>query len=529
MELIELLDVLAARGVQVWAEGDRLRCRAPQGALTADVRAALEANKPAMLASLRVMSGEIASPIVRVDRSGPLPLSFAQQRLWFLSQLEPESAAYNIPTAVQISGRLDVAALARAADTIAERHEVLRTTFADDRGQPVPVIHEASPAVIARVDLSGLPADEQQEQLRVHMTQQTRERIDLARGPLVRLALVRLADDEHVLLFTIHHIASDGWSSRVFLQELAALYGAFAAGQPSPLPELPIQYVDFAQWQRQWLTGDVLERQLGYWRRQLSGLPTLDLPFDHPRGPLQTFAGRSMSAPLPADLSTALRGLCRDQGVTPFMLLLAAFNVLVYQYTGQRDVAIGSPAMNRARPEAEPLIGFFVNTVVLRARLDGQMSFRELLAQVRETSLEAYAHQEMPFEQLVAEIQPRRDLSRHALFQIVFVFQDNPVERQEIAGLTLRQLEIESSHVKFDLVVNVWSTQDVFVVWWEYNSDLFENATIVQMAEDFEALLHGIVARPDSRLDEVSILSLRERTALAADVRVRELEGDFAL
>jgi len=236
-----------------------------------------------------------------------------------------------------------------------------------------------------------------------------------------------------------------------------------------------------------------------------------------------------MSAPLSADLSAAIRRMCRDQGVTPFMLLLAAFDVLVYQYTDQRDIAIGSPAMNRARPEAEPLIGFFVNTVVLRCRLDGQMSFRELLAQVRETSLEAHAHQEMPFEQLVAEIQPRRDLSRHPLFQVVFVFQDNPVERQEIAGLTLRQLEVESSHVKFDLVVNVWSTQDVFVGWWEYNSDLFETATIVQMSEDFAALLHGIVAHPDSRLDELSILSLGERTALAADVRVRELEGDFAL
>jgi hypothetical protein len=529
MQLIELLDVLAARGVQLSAEGDRLRCRAPQGALTADIRAALEANKPAILASLRAAAGETSSPIARVDRSGPLPLSFAQQRLWFLSQLEPESAAYNIPTAVQISGRLNVEALARAGDTIMQRHEVLRTTFADDRGQPVPVIHDPSPALIRRVDLRGLPTEAQEEQLRVHLVRQNRERIDLERGPLVRLTLVQLADEEHVLLFTIHHIASDGWSSRVFLNELSVLYEAFTAGRPSPLPELPIQYVDFAQWQRRWLTGSVLDRQLAYWRRQLTGVPSLDLPFDHPRGPLQTFAGRSMTSPLPADLSDELRALCRRESVTPFMLLLAAFNVLVYQYTGQRDLAIGSPAINRPRPEAEPLIGFFVNTVVLRSRLDGEMSFRELLAQVRQTSLDAYAHQEMPFEQLVAEIQPRRDLSRHTLFQVVFVFQDNPVERQEIAGLTLRQLEVESSHVKFDLVVNVWSTQDLFVVWWEYNSDLFESATIVQMSEDFTALLHGIVARPDSRLDQLSILSTRERTALAADVRVRELEGDFAL
>jgi aspartate racemase len=530
VELIELLDTLAQRGVQLSADGERLRCRAPQGALTPEIRAALEAHKPAILASLRTSGqGAALPPLVRVDRASRLPLSFAQQRLWFLAELEPESAAYNIPAAVEMSGPLDVAALRRAAEAIVQRHEVLRTTFANERGEPVPVIHPSMPVDLVRIDLRGLDPVRQQDRLRFQMSEQTRRPIDIVEGPLLRLALVQMSEEAHVLLFTIHHIASDGWSSRVFLHELARLYEAFTAGRPSPLAELTIQYVDFARWQRAWLSGDVLERQLAYWRRQLSGLAPLDLPFDRPRGPVQTFAGRSVSFTLPADLSADLKATSRELGVTLFMLLLAAFKSLVYLYTDQRDIAVGSPSLNRVRPEVEPLIGFFVNTVVLRTRLEGTMTFRELVARVRETTLEAFAHQDVPFEQLVAEIQPRRDLSRHALFQVVFVLQDNPVERQEIAGLTLRQLEVESTHVKFDLVVNVWPAQDALVVWWEYNSDLFEASTIGQMSADFEALLRDIVRHSDSRLDDLTILTPHERAALAADVRVRELDRDFAL
>ncbi len=310
------------------------------------------------------------------------------------------------------------------------------------------------------------------------------------------MSLVRLGADEHVLLFTIHHLASDGWSSRVFMRELAALYDAFARGQGSPLAELPIQYADFAAWQREWLRGDVLERQLAYWRTRLERLPALELPTDRPRPPVQTFDGASAQFTLPRDLGERLKALARQEGATLFQLLLAGFATLVHHVSGADDLPIGSPVVNRGRRELEELIGFFVNTVILRVDLTGRPAFRELLRRVREVTLDAYAHQDLPFEQLVAELQPERDLSRHALFQTVFVLQDNPVERQEVRGLTLRQLDIESWHVKFDLVVNMWDSQDGLVVWWEYNSGLFDRQSIQELFERFARLLDAITARP---------------------------------
>jgi hypothetical protein len=527
--LIELLDNLGVLGVQLWAEGDRLRLRAPAGALTSELRAALDAHKPALLAQLQSSIDEDRrTPIVPAPSSGARPLSFAQQRLWFLSQLEPDSAAYNIPAAIRIGGAFDRAVLARAINEIVRRHEVLRTTFHDRDGEAMATIHDAMTIDVPLVELGDHDAAAQQAELRRIGAAQTRAPFDLSRGPLLRLTLVRLGADDHVLLFTVHHLVSDGWSSRVFMREVAVLYEAFAHGRPSPLPDLPIQYGDFAAWQRQWLRGDTLDRQLAYWRAQLDRAPVLELPTDRPRPAVQTFDGASIQFTLPRELGDRLHGLAREEGVTRFQLLLSAFAALLHQITGAEDVLIGSPVANRNRRELEDLIGFFVNTVILRVNLSGRPTFRELLRRVRQTTLEAYAHQDLPFEQLVAALQPKRDLSRHALFQVVFVLQDNPVERQDVPGLTLRQLDTDSYHVKFDLVVNAWDGQDGLTVWWEYNSTLFDRDTIAALFDRYVRLLSGVVDRPSAAVDELEILSAGELAQLAADPSVPALDGEFA-
>jgi non-ribosomal peptide synthetase component F len=291
---------------------------------------------------------------------------------------------------------------------------------------------------------------------------------------------------------------------------------------------LPIQYADFAVWQREWLRGAVLERQLAYWRSRLDRLPTLALPTDRPRPPRQTFDGASITFPLPPALGPDLKQLARDEGVTLFQLLLAAFAALLFHVTGGEDIPIGSPVANRSRRELEGLIGLFVNAIVFRVDLSGRPTFRELVGRVRSLTLDAYAHQDLPFEQLVAEVQPHRDLSRHSLFQVVFVLQDNPVERQEVRGLTLKQLENESWHVKFDLVVNMWESEDGLVAWWEYNSGLFDRATIAAMHERYARLLAGIVQRPDQAVDALDILSPEEIAFLNSASQLPALERDFA-
>jgi hypothetical protein len=525
--LIELLDELGRLDVHIWADGDRLRLRAAVGALTPALRAALESHKPALLVQLRASNEHELPPIARVPRSGPMPLSFAQQRLWFLAELEPESAAYNIPAAVRISGALDPLLVERAANEIVRRQEVLRTTFRNERGGGVAEIHDALPIRVGVTDLSALDPAAQPNEIRRLASEQTRALFDLTRGPLLRVSLLRLARDEHVLLFTIHHLASDGWSSRVFMRELAALYEAFVQGRRSPLPELPVQYVDFAAWQRDWLRGDRLERQLTYWKSRLDRLPVLDLPTDRPRPPVQTFDGASIQFALPRELGDRLKQLARQEGATLFQLLLAAFATLLHHVSGAEDLPIGSPVVNRGRRELESLIGLFVNTMILRVDLSGRPSFRQLIHRVRDVSIDASAHQDLPFEQLVAELRPERDLSRHALFQIVFVHQDNPVERQEIQGLTLRQIDIDSWHVKFDLVVNTWESQDGLVVWWEYNSALFDRSTIETLFERYARVLAAVVDAPDARVDEIEILDPAELAILSADAALPALAREF--
>ncbi|HEY7493275.1 MAG TPA: amino acid adenylation domain-containing protein, partial [Candidatus Tectomicrobia bacterium] len=390
-------------------------------------------------------------PILPVSRHGELPLSFAQQRLWFFDQLEPYSPAYNIPGAVRLSGGLNIVALEQTLTEITRRHEVLRTTFPTVEGQPRQVIAPAMPVCIPVIDLRELSQSEGEAAARWLTMQAARRPLTLDRGPLLRVGLLRLDEQEHILLFTMHHIVSDAWSMGVLVREVAALYAAFSTGKPSPLPELRLQYADFASWQRQWLQGEVLESHVSYWKQQLDGAPkVLELPTDRPRPAVQTWRGARQSLVLSDNLTVALKALSRREGVTLFMTLLAAFKTLMHHYTAQADMVVGTNTANRSHAQTADLIGFFVNQLVLRTDLSGNPRFRELLGRVRDMALGAYAHQDLPFEKLVEDLQPQRDMSRSLLFQIKFELQDGTARVLELPGLTLTPLEIDHTVVRHD-------------------------------------------------------------------------------
>ncbi|HEX8651125.1 MAG TPA: non-ribosomal peptide synthase/polyketide synthase [Pyrinomonadaceae bacterium] len=451
-------------------------------------------------------------PLLAVARDTELPLSFAQQRLWFLDQLAPGSASYNISGAVHLKGRLDVAALEQSFNEIVRRHESLRTSFALSCEQPIQIIAPDLSLTLTPVDLTGFPQSERETEARRMMSEAARTPFNLARSPLLRGGLLRLAEEEHVLVVVMHHIVSDGWSIGVLLRELATLYEAFLGEKQSPLPELPVQYADFARWQREWLDEEVLEAQLAYWKRQLGGsLPVLALPADRPRPSIQSFRGASQSLVLPKDLSKALKALSRREGVTLFMTLLAAFKTLLYRYTDQDDILVGTPIANRNRVEIEGLIGFFVNTLVLRTRLSGDPSFRELLGRVKEVALSAYARQDLPFEKLVEEIQPERSLSHAPLFQVMFVLQNSPVPALELPGLKLSPVEVANEISNFDLTLVMEETEQGLTASLDYSTDLFDDATIRRTLRHFQSLLEGIVAAPEARLSSLSLLTEAER------------------
>jgi amino acid adenylation domain-containing protein len=440
------------------------------------------------------------------------PLSFAQQRLWFLDQLEPGSSTYNGAGAIHLSGTLRLVALERSLQEITRRHEVLRTIFLDLQGQAVQLVRESINLTLPIVDLRALPQEQRTARADELAAAEARRPFDLARGPLVRTRLLRLDEQEYVVLVTMHHIVADGWSLGIFMRELVALYKSFSEGRPLSLPELPIQYADFASWQRQWMQGRVLDARLSYWKTQLGGeLPTLELPLDHPRPAISTLRGAKQALVLPRSLSEKLKALSEKQGVTLYMTLLAAFYTLLYCYTGQRDIVIGSPIANRDRSEIEGLIGFFVNTLALRIRPACDLSFRELLKHVREVTLGAYTHQDLPFEKLVEELQPDRSLSRNPLFQVMFAFQNVPMPALELAELKLRLAEGDSGTAKFDLTLSLWEQAETIGGWFEYSVDLFDEATIGRMCGHFQTLLEAIVADPDKRLAALPLLTPAEQ------------------
>jgi len=497
------------------------------------LRALFEAPTVAGLAArieaARSEPGAAAPPLVRVPRDGRLPLSFGQQRLWFLDQLEPGSAAYNMPAAVRLEGELDPAALAGALSEVVRRHEVLRTVFRLPGGEeePVQVILPAGGVPLPLVDLSGLPRVARQAEAHRRATAEARRPFVLSRGPLLRAALLRMdgpegvRGSEHVLLLAVHHIVNDGVSTGLLLRELAALYGALGQGRPSPLADLPVQYADYAAWQRHWLNGGVLEAQIAYWRQALAGIPPLlDLPTDRPRPGIQTFRGALRRTIFPAALADEVRRLGRSLGLTPFMVLLAAFQTLLHRVSGQDRLAVGSPAANRSRMELEGLIGFFVNTLVLAGDLSGEPGFQELLTRTREAALGAFAHQDLPFEKLVEELAPERNLAHAPLFQVLFTFQSAAAPAAEplpAGGLVISPVAAEMGAAKFELTLEIEDRGRGFAAALEFNTDLFDAATAGRLLEQLCDLLAAAVARPESRVSELPLLGEVQRAQLLVE------------
>jgi amino acid adenylation domain-containing protein/thioester reductase-like protein len=458
----------------------------------------------------------VAPAILKRAKNAEVLLSFAQQRLWFLDQLEPNSSFYNIPIGLRLLGTVNVAALEQSLEEIIRRHEALRTNFVTVDRQPTQIIQIEPNWSVSVVDLQHLPISEQEINAQKLIQQQANQPFDLADHALIRATLVVLSPTEQWLLVCIHHVVSDGWSMGVFLAELTALYNAYSQSQPSPLLPLPIQYADFAIWQRQWLQGEVLNSQLSYWKQQLADAPMfLPLPTDRPRPAVQTVNGASQEFSLSVELTQQLLKLSQEQGVTLFMTLLAAYNTLLYRYTGQEDILVGTPIANRDRTEIEGLIGFFVNTLVMRTEISGDRTFSELLLGIRETALSAYVHQDLPFEMLVEALQPERVLSHTPLFQVMFVLVNTPMSEIELTGLTVSSLPIETSTAKFDLNLSMQNTTTGLVGWWEYNTDLFDSSTIERMKGHFVTLLEGIVANPSQQISQLPILTASEQQQLA--------------
>jgi amino acid adenylation domain-containing protein len=447
-----------------------------------------------------------APPLVRVARRERLPLSFAQQRLWFLNQLVPNNPFYNSPHGVMVNVKLDLKALESAINEIVRRHEALRTRFEVEAGVPVQVIDEWAPRRLEVQDLTILPSEVREEEVRRIAREEAETGFDLSRGPLLRVKVLKLEEEQHQLLYTMHHIVSDGWSMGILAGEVGALYQAYSAGEPSPLEELPIQYADFAVWQRTWLQGEVLERQIQYWREQLQGLEPLSLPTDYPRPATASYRGSTVPISIASEVASRLLELSRQEGVTLFMTLLAAVNVLMNRYTGQEDIVIGTNIANRTRYELERIIGFFVNTLVLRTDLSSDPTFRTLLGRVRGVTLKAYAHQDLPFEKLVEELHPQRDLSQMPLFQVALVLQNMPGEPQQSADPGLGAVLADNEIAKFDLTFFMGETPEGLAGSIEYNIDLFEAATIHRMRDHFQALLTGIGADPGKPISSYSLV-----------------------
>jgi amino acid adenylation domain-containing protein/non-ribosomal peptide synthase protein (TIGR01720 family) len=574
MRVLELVRYLDSLGIKIWAEAGRLRYKAPKGALTPAIRAELSERKNEILTFLQEAEQSLISKyesIKAIPRDGDMPLSFAQQRLWFLNQLGGQNGTYNIAEALRLTGSINITAMEQAFNEIIRRHEVLRTTFRTVDGQPIQVIAPTLRIPLSVMDLRHLPDDIQEAEVHRLVIDEARYPFDLEHGPLLRVTLVKLGNHsgnegissasdaarmaappgnpQHVLLVTMHHIVSDGWSLGIFIREFTALYEWFDSSfdgvypesfdgvypepfdfaqdrlrrraqdrlcrRASPLPELAIQYADFAHWQRTWLTGDVLETQLSYWKQHLAGAPALlELPTDRPRPAVQTFTGNSQRFTIPPALTEQLKQFSQHTGATLFMTLHAAFVALLSRYSGQDDIVVGTPIANRNHQEIEPLIGFFVNTLALRTDLSGDPDVLELLERVRQITLDAYTHQDLPFEQLVEELQPERNLSHHPLFQVMFVLQNAPMEHLKLPGLTLTPLNMEHRIARFDLTLFVEEADQELLGAIEYNTDLFDATTISRMIDHFQILLEGMVTDPTRKVSELPVLTRAEHHQL---------------
>lgn len=444
-------------------------------------------------------------------RGESIPLSFAQQRLWFIDQFSPQNAAYNVPGAVRLEGRLHKPALTHVLNQIVARHESLRTKFIEKNGTPYQEIAPELEITLLTVDLQSVPEGIRKQEIQRLIDEESRRPFDLASWPLFRASLLQLAESEYILLLNMHHIISDGWSLSIFFREIATFTQMLTAGQSAALPDLPIQYADFALWQRNWLQGDTLQKQLSYWQNQLTPLPAvLELQTDYLRPAVQSLNGEHQTQHLSLELSQALKKLSQDTNTTPFMLLLTAFKALLYRYTRQTDIVVGVPIAGRNQKETEELIGFFVNTLALRSDLAGNPRFQDLLFQVRDTTLAAYSHQELPFERLIEELEIDRDLSHSPLFQVMFALQNAPVYELKLSNFTLTPLPIKNTTSKFDLTLSLSDRAQGLTAVLEYNTDLFHAQSMARLLQHYTRLLEGIVADPKSRLNDLPLLQEEE-------------------
>ena len=506
MNTDELLSTLRGLDVRLWADGDRLRYSAPPGALTPTLRAELANRKGDILTLLSEAStiGRYAPPApVTARRDGGIPLSFAQERLWFLDQLTPGASVYHVARALRLVGRLDVSALHASLREIVRRHEALRTTFVAVDGEPRQLVAPTLDLPLPTVDLGALGEREREARLRAAVTAEVESPFDLAVGPLFRARLLRLGAEEHVLLLTMHHIVSDGWSVAVLSRELGALYAAFATGAPSPLPPPPLQYADHTVRQRAALAGERIREPLAYWTRQLANVPPLELPTDRPRPVVPSYRGARHPVRVPPALRERLTRLSHEENATPFMTLLAAFQAMLARLSGQTDVAVGTPIAGRTRVETDDLVGLFVNTLVLRTDLADDPTGRELLARVRAMALDAYAYQEVPLEKLIEELQPARSLNRQPLFQVMFILQNGPRSEVELPGLDVTSLRVTRTSAKFDLTLALVDADEELAGSIEYSTDLFDAATVAEIADYYVRLLEAMAADPVRRVSEL--------------------------
>ena len=519
---VELLARFRRLGVKLWLDGEQLRYSAPKGALTPELRTELAANKSQIVQFLRSARSHTPSPVALVNHDGELPLSFAQQRLWFLDLLEPNSPVYNIPHAVQLNGPLDLSALERSVNKLIQRHESLRTTFPTNTGQPAQLIRPPEPFTLIVEDLTARRDELRGAELRQLMDDEARRPFDLANGPLFRVRLFRLGEEEHVLAVTMHHIISDGWSMGVATRELGAFYTADLQGDPSPLPKLKLQYADYAAWQREWLQGEVLEEQLSYWRRRLAGAPSvLELPTDKPRPPRQSHRGSRVSMQLEPETTRLLKSLSRRHNTTLFITVLAGFQALLSRWSGETDIVVGTVVAGRNKAETENLIGFFVNTLAMRTDLSGDPMIAELLARATEVCLGAFGHQDVPFEKLIEELGIDRDMSRTPLVQAVLVLQNTADESLEMPGLRMSEVVRGrgaglTGTAKFDLQVTLNEGAGGIQGTLDYNLDLFEQETVRRMARQLERVLRALAENENCRVSELPLMSEEEQKRLIA-------------
>jgi hypothetical protein len=503
----ELLSHLRSLDIKLWAEGQRLRYNAPQGVLTPELRAELSQRKAEILTFVQQADAALdttVEPIPSVSRDSDLPLSFAQERIWFLEYAGGKSGAYNMPSAQRLIGSLNITALKQAIAQIVQRHEALRTTFKRVKFSAVQIINPTLTIEVPVVDLQGLPLQEQSTEVQRLMAQEIQRPFDLAKGPLLRVLLLHVGEQEHILLVVMHHIISDAWSVGIFMRELSVLYQAFEDGTVSPLPELPIQYADFAHWQRTGRQGEALDSQLNYWRQQLSGkIPVLELPTDFPRSPSQSNRGASQSLILSEQLTQALKILSQQEQGSLFITLLTVFKALLHRYTGQEDLLVCFPIAGRNRTETEGLIGYFNNIVVTRTDLSGDPSLRTLMERVRRVAFEAFKHQDTPFQ----KIGEFPNLVRTPLSRAMFALQNTPKRLLDIPGITASYLEATSSRADFDIYLIIEEAGEQLTGVLNYNADLFEEQAIANFLKNYQTLLEQLVANPDQRLSSLPLFA----------------------